>query len=226
MSSMFSDKPGARERHLKRKYQNPLFGNQAINALDIQDAQQQDAKEVEQFMNNFKALVQQAVELDPNADADVVLKLKEQLDKSYEQCSGLAGDQTEIKEMLKRLVKAIMQAMWKGIGNDHQAISKLEMEVKAREMHFALLEQPLICDLLRPDTNISEEELAATLLSESSEAVKAAMGLFMPEQQQVLCDMARNLISKINASEEVIEKAKLRLSDMEKMLQPSNNMPN
>ncbi len=226
MSSIFSDMPGAKERHLKRKFHNPLFGEQAISPLDIQEAQQKDAEEVVQFMNAFRDLVQQAVELDPNAEADVVLKLKEQLDKSYEQCSGLAGDQAEIKEMLKRLLKAIMQSMWKGIGNDTQAHSKLEMEEQARESHFLLLEYPLIADLLSPDTGIAEDELVPTLLSESSDAVKVAMQIFAPEQQVLLCKSAHELIDKIDSSDDVVKLAKLRLNDMESMLQPVSQIQN
>lgn len=219
MSVMFSEIPGAKERHLKRKYQNPLFGEPAINALDIHDAQQIDANEVDQFMNDFRDLVKRAVDLDPNADADVMLKIKEQLDKSYEQCAGLAGDQTEIKGMLKGLLKAIMQAMWKGIGNDTQAHSKLEMEEEARESHFSLLEYPLISDLLSPDTSIAEDELVPTLLSESSDAVKVAMQIFDPEQQIMLCKSAHELINQIDSGE-TAETAKQRLNDMEAMLQP------
>jgi len=226
MSSIFSDMPGARERHLKRKFHNPLFGDQTISILDVQDAQQKDAEEVTQFMNTFRDLVQRAVELDPNAEADVVLKLKEQLDKSYEQCAGLAGDQTEIKNMLKRLLKAIMQSMWKGIGNDTQAHSKLEMEEQARDAHFSLLEYPLISDLLNPNTSIAEDELVPTLLSESSDVVKVAMQIFAPEQQMLLCKQAHELIDRIELSDDIVKRARLRLDDMEAMLQPINQTQN
>ena len=226
MSSNFSDMPGTNERHLKRKFHNPLFGDQTISPLDIQDAQQKDAEEVERFMNAFRDLVQQAVDLDANTEADVVLKLKEQLDKSYEQCSGLAGDQMEIKKMLKQLLAAIMQSMWKGIGNDTQAHSKLEMEEQARESHFSLLEYPLISDMLNPETNIAEDELVPTLLSESSESVKIAMQIFVPEQQVMLCKSAQELIDRINAPSDIVKKAKLRLNDMEAMLQPVSQTQN
>jgi hypothetical protein len=226
MSSIFSEKPGAKERHLKRKFNNPLFVNQLINPMDIQDARQKDAEEVDQFMNSFRDLVQKAVELDANAEADIVLKLKEQLDKSYEQCSGLAGDQSEIKEMLKRLLKLIMQSMWKGIGNDTQAHSKLEMEEQARESHFLLLEHPLISDLLSPVSCIGEDELVATLLSESSDAVKIAMQIFAPEQQAQLCMLAHELIDSMDSSDNTVKQAKLRLNDMETMLQPINQTQN
>jgi len=224
MNAIFDDRPGARERQLKRKYNNPLFGEQPISLLDIQQAQQQDKEEVEAFLTGFRELVQQSVDLEPNAEADVILKIKEQLDKSYEQCAGLAGDQSEIKDMLKRLVTAIMQAMWKGIGQDAQAHSKLEMEEQARARHFELLEHQLVADLLRPDSSIGEDDLVPTLLSESAESVQIAMQLFVPEQQAVLCEMARDLIHKLDATDEKVSQAKCRLTEMEALMEPSNQV--
>jgi len=224
MISKFNEKPGARERQLKRKYNNPLFGQQQISEEDIQQAQQQDAEEVEAFLVSFRELVQQSVELEPNAEADVVLKIKEQLDKSYEQCAGLAGEQGEIKEMLKRLVMAIMQAMWKGIGQDAQAHSKLEMEEQARTQHFALLEYPLVVDLLRPDSSIGEDDLVPSLLSESAESVQAAMQIFIPEQQILLCNMGRELLHKLDETDEKVVQAKCRLSEMEALIEPGSQM--
>jgi len=224
MSITFDDRPGARERQLKRKYNNPLFGEQQISLLDIQQAQQHDRDEVEAFMTGFRELVQQSVDLEPNAEADVILKIKEQLDKSYEQCAGLAGDQSEIKDMLKRLVTAIMQAMWKGIGQDAQAHSKLEMEEKARSQHFELLEHQLVADLLRPDSSINEDDLVPTLLSESTESMQIAMQLFVPEQQAILCEMARELIQKLDETNEKVAQAKCRLAEMEALIEPSSQM--
>ena len=222
MNSIFSEHPGSRERQLKRKYNNPLFGNTQIDPLDIQQAQQQDAEEVNQFMIGFRELVQQAVDLEPNAEADIILKIKEQLDKTYEQCAGLAGDQSEIKDMLARLIKSIMHAMWKGIGQDAQAHSKLEMEEQARAQHFNLLECALVADLLRPDSSIEKEELVPTLLSESSESVQAAMGMFKSEQQILLCHEARELMQKIDAAETKVPNAVYRLNEMEAMIEPSS----
>jgi hypothetical protein len=222
----FNEHPGHRERHLRRKYDNPLFGDTVVSAAEILQAQQDDAAESSQFLNKFRDLVQSAIALEPSAEADTILKLKEQLDKSYEQCAGLAGDMREIKTMLVRLLHAIMQAMWKGIGNDFMAQQKLEMETQAREQHFAMLDQPLVADLLRPDTVIGEDDLVPTLLSESADAVQRAMQLFNPAQQAVLCQHAGELLRKAPASHPATQRARQRLAEMEAMLQPLNTRPN
>lgn len=212
---MFSEKPGVRERHLRRKYQNPLFAEAKVTELDIVQARKLDAEEVDQFMSHFRDLVQQVLDLDTNADADVVLKLKEQLDKSYEQCAGLAGDQGEIKTMIKGLLTSIMRAMWKGVGQDFQAQSKLENEENARESHFSLLEYSLVGDLIRPDNSISEDELVPVLLSESADNVRMAMQIFEPQQQIMLVQMARELLSKMELEDKKKSEAEKRLAEME-----------
>lgn len=218
--SIFSDKPGARERHLQRQYQNALFGSPSIPPEDIIHARQQDEEDVQTFMNDFRDLVQQVVDLKPNADAEIVLKIKEQLDKSYEHCSGLAGDQSEVKSMLSRLLKMLMQAMWAAIGNDTQAHEKLKMEEAARQAHFELLEDPLIADLLNPDSPISQEQLVPSLLSASSAAVSRAMQIFSPEQQRLLYEQARERVAQLDKNLPVYEQASQALADMETALLP------
>ncbi len=218
--SLFSDKPGARERHLQRQYQNSLFGSPSIQPEDILHARKQDEDDVVHFMNAFRDLVQQVVDLKPNADAEIVLSIKEQLDKHYEICAGLAGDQSEVKSMLSRLLQMLMQAMWAAIGNDTQAHEKLKMEEAARQAHFELLEEPLIADLLNPDSPISQEQLVPSLLSASSAAVAKAMQIFSPEQQRLLYEQAREQVASLDKSTPAYEQASQALADMESALLP------
>lgn len=221
----FSDAPGMRERQLIRKYKNPLFEINEVTLDEVLNAQREDFKEVEDFMKEFRGLVQQAVDLDENSDPDVILKLKEQLDKNYEKCAGLAGDQAEIKEMLNRLVKAIMQVMWKGIGNDPMARSKLEMEEQARTTHYALLEYKIITDILRPDSVIEENNLVATLLSEETEALQVALQLFQPGQQVALCKTAEETLDKLDKECSLYQSLENKLIEMRNMLKAANEMP-
>jgi len=132
---LFSARAGRHERMLKRQFDNPLFGEVHIEPFDIQQARKQDAKEVELFVDAFRSLVQEVAGLEPGSEVDIVLRLKESLDKTYEASAGLAGDQDEVREMIKRLLSIMMQSMYKAVGNDAQGISKLEMEEQAREAH-------------------------------------------------------------------------------------------
>ena len=219
---LFSARAGRHERMLKRQYENPLFGEVRIEPFDIQQARKQDAEEVEQFINEFRDLVQQVAELESSAEADSILKLKESLDKAYEASAGLAGDQAEVREMIRRLLSMMMQSMWKAVGNDVQGISKLEMEEQAREAHFSLLEHPFIADLLAPDSLIGEKLLLPCLLSEQTATVVLAVQLFEPEQQQLICHQATELIKPLDASHRRVQQAEQRLNEIVALITPAN----
>lgn len=225
MEMLFSKAAGRHERMLKRQFENPLFGEINIEPFDIQEARRQDSNEVESFIGEFRDLVQQITDLKPGADVELVLKLKESLDKTYETSAGLAGDQLEVREMIKRLLSMMMQSMWKAVGNDSEGISKLEMEEQARQAHFALLEHPFIADLLSPESVIDEVMMVPCLLSEQSEVVVLAVQLFEPEQQKLVYQRAVDLLKELDDSNERVLNAKLRLQDIASVMKPVNYQP-
>lgn len=222
---LFSKLAGRRERLLKRQFENPLFGDINIEPFDIQDARREDAAEVEHFINDFRDLVVQVTELKPSADSEQVLKLKEALDKMYEASAGLAGDQSEIKDMIKRLLGMIMQSMWTAVGNDAMGISKLEMEEQARQAHFTLLEHPFIADLLAPDSVINEALMVPSLLSEAADTVILAVQLFEPEQQQLVYQQSIELLKNMDDMHPRIQHAQQRLQDIANVMTPANQQP-
>jgi len=222
---LFSKNAGRRERMLKRQFQNPLFGETQIEPFDIQEARREDAQDVERFVNGFRDLVQKVTELEAGADSGDVLKLKESLDKTYETSAGLAGDQDEIRGMIKRLLSIMMQSMWKAVGNDAQGISKLEMEEHARKAHFTLLEHPFIADLLSPENIIGEKFMVPCLLSEQAETVGLAMQLFEPEQQQLIYQQAVDLLKGLDKDNERVQHAQQRLNEIAMLMTPVNQRP-
>ncbi len=219
---LFSKNPGRHERILKRRHNNPLFGKSEIEPFDIQDARRLDSSEVETFVNDFRDLVVEVTELDPNADVELILKIKETLDKTYELSAGLAGDQTEIQQMIKRLLNMMMQSMWKAVGNDAIGISKLEMEEQARQAHFTLLEHPFIADLLSPESNITESLMVPHLLSENADVVMLAVQLFDPQQQQLVYQQGLELLKDLDENDEKVRQAKQRLVDITSVMTAVN----
>ncbi|VAW57738.1 hypothetical protein MNBD_GAMMA07-272 [hydrothermal vent metagenome] len=222
---LFSKTAGRRERMLKRQYNNPLFGKVEIEPFDIQDARKQDASDVEAFISQFRNLVVEVTELDPSADVELILKMKETLDKTYEDSAGLAGDQSEIQDMIKRLLNMMMQSMWKAVGNDAMGISKLEMEEQARVAHFTLLEHPFIADLLSPNNYINETLLVPCLLSEKSAAVMLAVQLFDPEQQQMVFQQGVELLKALDENDPHVCQANQRLQDIASVITAANQQP-
>lgn len=202
MKLNFSQFPGAHERQLLRYSGNPLFPDDKRQVLqvEIDQAQRHDIEEALAFQEQFRTLVQRAIDLSPQEDSEIILKLKEDLDQAYERCCGLAGDIHELKAALKKLLEIVMQAVWRGAADDAAAHSNLREEEVARATHFQLLEQPLIADLIRPDSSIGSNELVPILLNASESTVTAALGLFDSDQLTLLCQDARKLLQSLDKS--------------------------
>mgnify|MGYP001814871219 FL=1 len=200
----FSNKPGRHERHLLRKLDNPLFPRPVIDPADeeILEAQRLDHDELLAYITELRQLVQQAIELKPNEESQVILDLKAELDKSYEQACTMADEQEGNKQAIHQLINVIMRTIRVNATGDSRAEQELNEEEQARALHFTLLEQPIVPDLLDPDTLISEDELVPCLLSESKEGLDAALELFDEEQRAQLVAQAEKLVEAMDSPTE------------------------
>jgi len=228
----FSRHPGARERQLQRCAGNPLFDakRRQVIQIEITQAQRRDSEDAAVFLKTFRTLVQRAVDLKPQEDSEVVLKLKEDLEQAYEQCCGLPGEHGDTEAALRKLIGVVMQAVWRGAEDDPVAQANLREEETARRLHLQLLEQPLVADLIRPDSPIAQDELAATLLSESETAVAAALTLFDADQLTLLCADAARAMRALPTDSPWAGRALARLRQMETYLRtlqpgPSSDTP-
>ena len=217
MKPSFSPLPGARERRLQRLWDNPLFaeGKRRVSQPEVERARQQDLEERERFLVDFQALLQEAVNLAPNVESDVILSLKERLDQAYERCSSLPGELAEIRQALRRLVAVIMGSVRAHATDDPQALAKLRDEDIAREAHYELQGFPLVADLLRQDTVIQEDELVPTLLSESRESLAAALQLFDADQVALLFQEGQALLQQRLQQGQALPEAWARLREIE-----------
>lgn len=190
--------PGRHERHFLRRLENPLFDAPTMpKRKNLLEAQRLDHEELMAFIPQLRQTVQRAVRLKPNEESDVVLRLKEDLDRLYETSAGLADEQQGNQQAIRDLLAIIMRTVREAAAGDPEAENNLLMEEQARAVHFALLKHPLVADLLHPETLIEQDQLAAALLSESVEPARAAFGLFEPVQQvQLLHDMQTLLHSR------------------------------
>ncbi|MET0028879.1 MAG: hypothetical protein ABW101_14725 [Candidatus Thiodiazotropha sp.] len=198
MNLLFSQMPGRHERHAMRKFNNPLFPQQErqLSQGALTEAQRLDHEELVAYIVDLRKLVGEAVSLGPHEQSEVILDLKERLDKYYEHACRLADDQTPNKQAIRKLVEVIMRSVWKGAGNDTVAHQELQQEEAARATHYELLETPLVADLLDPDSLIRSEELLPVLLSATDAEFETAINLFDPEQLKALCDQGESLFAQ------------------------------
>lgn len=189
---------GMYERHLRRKEQNPLFGIPAprFPPEAYAEARRLDNEEMERFQTDMRRVIQQAINLDANVESEVVLELRAKLDQLYARCSGLGGNCGDHKHSIRRLIDVVMNAVWQAAADDPMARMELEQEELARQQHFCLMEYPLISDLMRPDTPISQDELIPTLLQAEEDELEAVLWMFEPEQLMVIRKDAESLLGQ------------------------------
>ena len=195
MSIPFSERPGRHERHYRRRLGNPLF-NAPPESDDeaLLEVQRLDHEELVAFLTELRGTVERAVAFKPQEETEVVLKLKEDLERLYETAAGLADEQEGNQEAIRQLLTVIMRSIRANTEGDPLAMQEMAMEEQARNLHFELLREPLVADLLHPESLIGADELVPTLLSESESAVAAALQVFDGDQRAELAEHARALL--------------------------------
>lgn len=201
MELPFTHRPGRRERHLRRQHENPLFAwpLREVAPEALLAAQREDHEDLERFREYFRALVQRAVDLPGDADSDTVLALKQDLERQYEQTYGLPEDHAQERSALGKLIDLIGKAVRRAAGADPLARQELDEEDEARKIHFRLLEQPLVADLLHPQGPIASQELAPSVLSATVSEVSALLEIFDPEQLVDLTLQCTALVERLES---------------------------
>ena len=203
MAASFSNLPGRHERHYRRRIDNSLFSLSIIfNDDDFFEAQRLDHEEILSFIEKFRSIMQQAGDLKPSVDSEVILKLKEDLERLYEISAGLADDQRQNQQAIKQMIGIIMGTIITNSTGDSLAEEELQMESEARSMHFKMLEVPLVADLLHPLSLIDSDELVATLLTEPIDSLEVALQIFDLEQRKEIFSQAQALLDSVDPNKE------------------------
>jgi len=198
MNIAFSANPGARERQLQRRHDNPLFTERGkITNEQLAQARDADLQERDEFYQEFQKILQEIAEFSGQVESEKILEAKQKIDQMHEQACGLAGENQQVIDGLVRLQTMIMQAIAQGAQGDAKAAEELEEEAVARQLHQQLLQHKLVCDLLRPDSPIEQDELAATILASDSDSIRAALVMFQPETLQALVESCETLLTRL-----------------------------
>ena len=214
----FSALAGAHERQLQRKYHNPLFPNadQYLLAEEVEQARRKDQQDLQAFFTAFEDSVQQAAKLTGSVDAEVVLELKQELERLYVHSTSLGGDLDQHRDALRKLIQVCMATITRGASDDVIALQKLEQEAQARAVFFSLLDTSLVADLIRGDEIVKAQELIPTLLSENEDSLSQVLELFDEEQLDQLVANAREFVQNLSPQVRATSQCQPRLAQMER----------
>lgn len=213
LQQKFRKNPGCRERHLRRKLDNPLFApaERRTTLEELDTEQRRDDDELSAFLESVKTLVSRVGELSPDSDTREVVELKAHADSHYEQCLGLPGDQRRVKAALIKLITELTRLNMRTL-QDTQSLVALQEEQIKRLAHFTRLEFPVTGDICREQSPLAEGDLVPTLLSEPPDALNAALGLFDAERVGDIRDQARALVEERRAEGHDVSRAEENLA--------------
>lgn len=196
-----SEHPGSHERHLLRQANNLLFPHAPeLNDDTLLDAQRLDHEALLAFNREFRELLEAATSLNGNVSSEVILQLKDRLDRAYETAANVGDELGKTKDAIRKLLGFIMAGVRRGAGADMHAQMELDQEETAREAHFTLLESPLVADLLHPDSPIQSDELVPTLLSASKDDLQLALQIFDEVQLLAILTQGAELLERLQDS--------------------------
>jgi hypothetical protein len=219
MNLNFSTQSGPRERQLQRRHNNPLFAaQQPLTQRQIEQAQQQDKQAAQDFMVQFRELVQRVVALEKNAESDAILLIKAQLEQQYALCTGMHGDSSTLQAAIRKLLGTIGTTLRNASQSDAHALEKLHNDEEHTALHLQLCKHAIVSDILNPDEVIAENELVPTLLGEPEDALQSALALFPPERIAALAEEAKALLKQVEAAGHSLPGAWQRLAQMENWL--------
>ena len=225
MNTLFSKWPGAWERHLIRRHDNPQYfiGTTPPTESEIATAQNRDQQELLQFNKSLESLIHRSMSLTDDAGSDTITSVKKELDSCQNTAFGLAADLIEQKGALASLNEVITSAMQRALptGDDDMRLGAMMQKEAKRKERLHLLEYPIVSDLLRSVCPVPPDEVPAALLSESDSAYKAALEIFDDDRKTYIAQRLDILIKNLDS-----EKLKIRADKkLELLLKQLPEMP-
>lgn len=168
----WSARPGAFERHLQRRHNNPLFpeARRHVTAADVYYARVRDAQELQDVRRALSAVFEELNKGDLPFDWYPHLNgLREQLDEAYDALQRAGGDE-HLEQSWASMRKHVMDVWRTALGDDANALANLDRAEESTALGFAEAHD-WVNQMTHPSKPIPPEDVAAALLSEPVEQV-------------------------------------------------------
>lgn len=169
---VWSDAPGCYERQLQRRDGSLLFSaeRRIVTIQEILDAQEKDLTLLQQYKKKFESFCNnQMRKMNQNNSAEYVLSLLQETQDMLEEAAALGENLEPEQDVLQTLEKALIKSM-----NDAMPDGAEQLD---RAQSLSLMARiPFFAQSGGKHKTILENEVAASLLSENLETIKA-MGI-------------------------------------------------
>lgn len=162
--------PGAFERHLQRRWRNPLFPaeRRAVSTADVYEARLKDSQA---FEDARKAVREIITGFEDNRWLSDLNGFREHIDAAREQLQSVGGDIADLDDLLKKCRTLLMEEWRSRLRGDQQGLEALDEAEDAHTKKEALLGTTFWRQLKSPAAPIPKGELVPALLCEDPRTV-------------------------------------------------------
>jgi hypothetical protein len=175
----WSAKPGARERHLQRRHNNPLFevSRRSVNAAEVYYARVMDAQALQDVRRDFKAIFEEIQTGDLDFDWHKQLDgLRTRLDALKERLNVIGGEKADLLQAIAALREHVL-ATWRAALGDAPEKLALLQEAQALEAQREALWTEWSSQATGDSSSVPKDEVAVALLCEPVEDIKKAVAV-------------------------------------------------
>jgi hypothetical protein len=180
--------PGAMERHLQRRHNNPLFPlhRQVVTSQDVYEARVADYEVLANIRNELAEIAREFYELtELPADWHPLLNgLRERLDKLEDHRLMAGGENESLGGAIAELRDKVMEVWRSALGNNARHLTALDKaESVQRERHATLYATDWMRQLRSHASPIPPQEVVAALLSDTPGEIRTAVAALQAEPQ-------------------------------------------
>jgi hypothetical protein len=221
----WSDAPGAAERHLQRRYRNPLFSlhRQMVTGKDVYDARVADNLALSDIRKDLNALTLEFYSTSqlPLNWQSFLEGLRDRLDELEDRRVIVGGRHAGLGQAIAELRNNILDS-WRGaIQKNRQSLADLQkVEATQARRRAALYASDWTAQLLSQASVMPAEEVVPSLLSESADALERAVTSLQadPRLHESLAHYrvaARRLVQEVRTAGHLVPELdeKLRILD-------------
>ena len=175
----WSKKPGAYERQLQRRHNNPLFSPESriVTAKEVYEARLLDDQDQAAYRKDVAALIESMPDELPFDWHTFLNGMREKIDNQIERSAGIGGDINDVIEALRKMRTNIINTWRIALGNNKDALAALEKAekfVNAPE-YVEMLGNEFFRQLCRKNGPIPPTEVLPSLLTENPETIRVVV---------------------------------------------------
>ncbi len=201
---LWSQNPGAYERHLQRRYNNPLFppNRQRVTLQELRSARARDQANAAAVRQEFYSFVR---ELDLPDDFMTLTEfntLRKRTEDLHERALAVGGDVSDVVNGLIGLRKVLIQSVQEGASNNPDALSAIQKAESRYQAYARWAHIPVVMQNIQD--MFPGEELVPALLTEDPDTIRTVMGGLDDRIKKIVREEAINLVLQVAAEGKAI----------------------